>query len=611
MQRWGQLVAEYCPEKRNPAALAMAHDALFDMKNPAMTLVWRTAFDPKMKREKIRKNREVRTVKVDKICDNLKQVIGDQGTKLDSRTFFKTSMILSGAQRIHSMQADLLLDDTKKLLNTMKKERKVMQKFDSVLDCRPSHAKTVRLPSLDITASPQTLRRPKATKVLDLDWHTLDCDIDWTSGPPRARMQDITLPDDDVPYSPQFMAELEHLRAQEANLEGPTLLDWEMNGFQADEEKSGEAAAVDTLLTAVPEEEQQQPVLPTMMVEAPVEAATLEEPAAPTVMITDEAPEEAATQEKLEVPTAPQPEDLQHSEQPTEPSQPEQPSQIELESLEGSDRQLPAPRIKEYIDTMRTQTSLGDTADLGKLHQARRDFFPTKPVHRRVIADVLVNLFRPCEGEAMFAEPESPLHQGAEEFVRDASHSEVKDLSSILSVHQDTTESSRSKTLLEAPSGLFEEVPSQLQPIEELESPMPPPSPREASSARKKPGSSPTKKRKRPSATEMPELEQEMPPVEEPVQKMATAEERAELSISSSSKDSMTKIDEMTEIILDFLERQPEVLFSDLLVEDAGDREAAAVFSHVLLMFKNGLLDLHQESGFGPISVSLPSADQE
>ncbi|XP_063845701.1 titin homolog isoform X2 [Scylla paramamosain] len=610
----------------------MAHDALFDMKNPAMTLVWRTAFDPKMKREKIRKNREVRTVKVDKICDNLKQVIGDQGTKLDSRTFFKTSMILSGAQRIHSMQADLLLDDTKKLLNTMKKERKVMQKFDSVLDCRPSHAKTVRLPSLDITASPQTLRRPKATKVLDLDWHTLDCDIDWTSGPPRARMQDITLPDDDVPYSPQFMAELEHLRAQEANLEGPTLLDWEMNGFQADEE-SGEAAAVDTLLTAVPEEEQQQPVLPTMMVEAPVEAATLEEPAAPTVMITDEAPEEAATQEKLEVPTAPQPEDLQHSEQPTEPSQPEQPSQIELESLEGSDRQLPAPRvrqarptidpvcilsrdvmrmqIKEYIDTMRTQTSLGDTADLGKLHQARRDFFPTKPVHRRVIADVLVNLFRPCEGEAMFAEPESPLHQGAEEFVRDASHSEVKDLSSILSVHQDTTESSRSKTLLEAPSGLFEEVPSQLQPIEELESPMPPPSPREASSARKKPGSSPTKKRKRPSATEMPELEQEMPPVEEPVQKMATAEERAELSISSSSKDSMTKIDEMTEIILDFLERQPEVLFSDLLVEDAGDREAAAVFSHVLLMFKNGLLDLHQESGFGPISVSLPSADQE
>ncbi|MPC42420.1 hypothetical protein E2C01_036040 [Portunus trituberculatus] len=55
-----------------------------------------------------------------------------------------------------------------------------------------------------------------------------------------------------------------------------------------------------------------------------------------------------------------------------------------------------------------------------------------------------------------------------EEFVREASRSEVKDLSSVLSIHQDTVESSRSRTLLEASSELFEEQPSQLQPIEAM-----------------------------------------------------------------------------------------------------------------------------------------------
>lgn len=632
----------------------MLLNSVLDLDTPAMRLVWKTAVDPVMKREKIRKSREIRSVSVEEICDKLKQVVGVLGTKLDPRTFFKTSMILSGAQRLHSIQTDLLLDDTKKLLNTMKKEGRDMKKFDEMLDCRPSHSKTKGLPSLDTTTSPQTLRRPRNAKVFELDWHTLDCDIDWTSGPPRARMQDITMPDDNVPYSPQYIAEQQDLRAQEGTLEGPTLLDWEVNGFEAEEEKTEEAVPIGTLLTVVPEEEQQLPMLPTETVdEAPVEAATVEEPAAPSVVITDEAPAEVPIEEPA-APTALQPEDLQHSEQSVESQPSEVPSQIQLESLEEGEtphtafrtrrarpivdpvsilsRDVIRSQINEYIDTMRTQTSFEDIASPGKFQHARRDFFPTKPLHRGIMSDVLLNLFRPCDGEATFAEPKSPVYRGAEELVRDASHSEVGDPSSVLSIHQDPTESSsRSRTLLEAPSGLFEEAPSQLQPIEELESPMPPPSPREAPSTIKQAEPSPTKKGKRPSAPKLPketsaikkpEQEQEMLPAEESqreqeilpaeglVQEVPPSDEREESS-ASSLKDSITKKDEITEMILDILEHNPEVLFDDLLSEDSGDREAAVVFSHILSMFKNDLIDLHQETAYGPISVSLPLACQE
>ena len=182
-----------------------------------------------------------------------------------------------------------------------------------------------------------------------------------------------------------------------------------------------------------------------------------------------------------------------------------------------------------------------DIADLRKLQLWRKDFFPTTPLHRRVMAEALLKLFRPCEGEATFAEPRTPLRPAAEvddghklwlclsnvmiyslkikdkvlfyiylfiylfnffqSFARDASRSGMKDLSSILSINQDNGErwvscvcaclrvlsltqatvvhdhlcmcdifvlfnSSHSKTLIGAPSGLFEEAPSQLQPIE-------------------------------------------------------------------------------------------------------------------------------------------------
>lgn len=601
-----------------------------------MKLVWKTALDPVMKREKIRKIREISSVNVEEICDNLKQVIDVQSTKLDPRTFFKTSMVLSGTQRLLRMQTDLLLDDTKRLLNTMRKEGRAMKEFDELLDCRPAYSKTVELPSLDKTASPQTLHRRRSAKVFDLDWHTLDCDIDWTSGPPRARAQDITIPDDNVPFSPQYMAEEQALQSQEGTLDGPTLIDWELNGFMAEEERPGEAAPIDTstVPTAVPEEAQQ---LPAVAMDTVDEVS--EEPAVPTLVITDEeAPTEAAIVEEPAAPTAQQPEDLQHSEQSSEPSQ------IQLESLEEEGAPHSAHRarrarpivdpitilstgvlqsqINTYIDTMRTETSSQDTAGTLKIQRAGRDFFPTKPLHRNVMADFLLNLFRPCEGEAMHAEPKSPVYQGAEELVRDASsHIEVGDPLSVLSsIHVDPAESSsRSRTFLETPSGLFEEVPSQLQPIKELaSSPMPPPSPGGAPSATKQPKPSPRKKEKLPSATKLPketsaikkpEPEQEILPAEQVVQEMPPVDER-ELS-TSSLQDTVTKKDEITEMILDILEHNPEVLFGDLVPEDSGDRQAAVVFSHLLSLYEKGLIDMYQEAAYGPISVSLPSARLE
>ncbi|XP_045116199.1 uncharacterized protein LOC123507425 isoform X2 [Portunus trituberculatus] len=382
--------------------------------------------------------------------------------------------------------------------------------------------------------------------------------------------------------------------------------------------------------------EQQQLTTPTVLIHEPLEEqlAQLEEQPAPVE-------EQPISVEEPALPPAIQPEDLGRSEES------DQPSQIELGSVEEQERRIPHARVrharplmdavcvlskdamknqmKDYSDIMRTLTATEDVAVPGKVQHEKKDFFRTTPLHRGVIADVLLKYFRPCEGEATFAEPTLSLLGATEEFVREASRSEVKDLSSVLSIHQDTVESSRSRTLLEASSELFEEQPSQLQPIEELQSPqlvselqspVPPPSPREGPAAATERRPSPTKKSKRPSATrepkkpsatKEPERGQEMSPTEQLEQQAVFSEERSE----ESSKDSTIMKEGLTKIILEALEHNPTMFLHDLLHEDAGEREATEVFSHLLTMYQKFLVDLHQETTYGPISVSLHSSDLE
>ncbi|XP_050739170.1 uncharacterized protein LOC127009846 isoform X1 [Eriocheir sinensis] len=290
---------------------------LLDPQNPRMALIWSFASSQYLFKKKNRKEyRELLSVDVTDVCGKLKEVmLGLPSKKMAYKAFFRASMVASGALRLHNKQMDILIDDTVKLLEAMRRERKALESLEENLDCITME----QMLDFDLgAAAPVTTTLPAAataaSRQQQINWGSLDGVTDWTLGPPRALTHQITVPDADVPPSTAVVAELEWLRGLEGSFEGPTLVDWE-------EELSREGSP--KLAEEKPDES---------ITEAPVDTAVApvasKEPTLAKIVVEEVPDILPPLVEDLEAPAA---SESQAMPQATE----EQPSQIELAPLEG------------------------------------------------------------------------------------------------------------------------------------------------------------------------------------------------------------------------------------------------------------------------------------